>query len=104
MKDKEFLQWIHDRLVDIHGEDPDFDYMHKLKSIIDNMKVSNGIVIECGSEGHAYEDATDGCYSCIFGDDFGMSDCNFCIKCKLESWKFYTTKGIRSSTTKENNK
>lgn len=34
MNDKEFLQWIHDRLVDVHGEDMYFDYMWKLRSII----------------------------------------------------------------------
>ena len=32
--DKEFLQWIHDRLVHVHNEDENFDYMHKLKNVI----------------------------------------------------------------------
>lgn len=36
MSDKEFLQWIHDRLVLIHGENENFDYMWKLRSIISN--------------------------------------------------------------------
>ncbi|MEE9532697.1 MAG: hypothetical protein V3W52_17095 [Syntrophobacteria bacterium] len=35
MKDKEFLGWIHERLQHIHGETPNFDYMHKLRSIIE---------------------------------------------------------------------
>lgn len=36
MKDKEFLLWIHNRLVEVHGENPYFDYMHKLRAIINN--------------------------------------------------------------------
>jgi len=35
MFDKEFLQWIYDRMHKVHGENMDLDYMHKLKSIID---------------------------------------------------------------------
>jgi len=34
MKDKRFLTWLHDRLVDEHGEDPNVDYMCKFRSII----------------------------------------------------------------------
>jgi len=34
MKDRDFLKWIHARLVDVHGENECFDYMHKLRSII----------------------------------------------------------------------
>lgn len=33
MPDREFLRWIHERLV-IHGDDPNLDFMHKLRSII----------------------------------------------------------------------
>jgi hypothetical protein len=33
--DKEFLQWIHDRLINVHGENEHFDYMHKLRAVID---------------------------------------------------------------------
>ena len=33
--DKEFLQWIHNRMENVHGENPNFDYMHKLRSIIE---------------------------------------------------------------------
>ena len=36
MKDKKFLQWIYDRLKYVHNENEYFDYMHKLKSIIEN--------------------------------------------------------------------
>lgn len=34
MSDYEFLQWIYDRLQHTHGENPNVDYMLKLKSII----------------------------------------------------------------------
>lgn len=34
MKDREFLVWIHSRLVHVHGENPNVDYMHKLMAII----------------------------------------------------------------------
>ena len=34
MSDKEFLQWIHDRLVNVHNENENFDYMIKLRKII----------------------------------------------------------------------
>lgn len=34
MHDKEFLQWIHDRLQHMHGENENMDYMHKLRAII----------------------------------------------------------------------
>lgn len=34
MKDKDFLQWIHDRLEHVHEEERNMDYMFKLRSII----------------------------------------------------------------------
>lgn len=34
MKDKEFLQWFHDRAIGGHGENKSVDYMHKLRAII----------------------------------------------------------------------
>jgi hypothetical protein len=34
MSDKEFLQWIHDRLHYQHKENVNIDYMHKLRAII----------------------------------------------------------------------
>lgn len=43
MKDKEFLQWIHDRLENVHGEHLLNDYMWKLRAIIastDENKIS----------------------------------------------------------------
>jgi len=34
MKDVDFLIWIHERLENVHGENPYTDYMNKLRSII----------------------------------------------------------------------
>ena len=34
MYDKEFLTWLHHRLVNVYGENLYFDYMHKLRAII----------------------------------------------------------------------
>lgn len=34
MRDRNFLIWIHERLVHKHGEEELVDYMHKLRSII----------------------------------------------------------------------
>ena len=34
MRDKEFLQWIHDRLHQVHDENLNADYMWKLRAII----------------------------------------------------------------------
>lgn len=35
MNDRMFLSWLHDRLVHVHGENAQTDYMGKLRSIID---------------------------------------------------------------------
>jgi len=37
MTDKQFLWWIHERLVNVHGESELFDYMHHLRHIIFDM-------------------------------------------------------------------
>lgn len=34
MKDKLFLQWIHDRIIHVYGESKSVDYLHKLRAII----------------------------------------------------------------------
>ena len=34
MKDREFLWWLHERLVSVHGEQDNADYMWKLRNII----------------------------------------------------------------------
>lgn len=33
MSDQQFLQWLHTRLVNIHDENPNSDYMHRLRAI-----------------------------------------------------------------------
>lgn len=38
MKDKEFLEWLIDRLVHVYGESPNVDFIHKLKKIADNIE------------------------------------------------------------------
>lgn len=39
MNDKEFLQWIYYRLAEVHSENKNYDYMHRLKEIIDTTEV-----------------------------------------------------------------
>lgn len=34
--DRRHLQWIFDRLVNVHHENPNYDYMHRLKEVIDS--------------------------------------------------------------------
>ncbi|MCP4392832.1 MAG: hypothetical protein GY804_00960 [Alphaproteobacteria bacterium] len=34
MKDRDFLIWLHERLVQVHREKSTMDYMHKLRVII----------------------------------------------------------------------
>lgn len=34
MKDQEFLIWLHERLIEVHEENPNVDYMHKFRAII----------------------------------------------------------------------
>jgi len=36
MNDKDFLIWLHKRLENVHNENPNYDYMHKLRAIIAN--------------------------------------------------------------------
>lgn len=33
MTDKEFLNWIADRLLNVFGEDPNADFIHRLRNI-----------------------------------------------------------------------
>jgi hypothetical protein len=35
--DREVLQFIHDRLINVHGENENYDYMYALRRIIDSM-------------------------------------------------------------------
>jgi len=38
MDDKEFLQWIYERLLYVYHENENVDYMHRLKKIIESVK------------------------------------------------------------------
>ena len=33
--DKEHLQWIHDRIVEVYGENENIDFLHRMRKIID---------------------------------------------------------------------
>jgi hypothetical protein len=37
-KDTAHLQWIYDRMSDVHGENENYDYMLKFKEIIEQLK------------------------------------------------------------------
>jgi hypothetical protein len=36
MRDKDFLRWIHERLIHVHGENENVDYLMKLRSIVES--------------------------------------------------------------------
>jgi hypothetical protein len=38
MRDSEFLEWLYDRLIYQYGEDPDVDFVLRLKDIITKMQ------------------------------------------------------------------
>lgn len=51
-ENKEFLQWIHDRMHFVHGENKNYDYMHKLREVIAAMPdVSPAIANKAAEEG-----------------------------------------------------
>jgi hypothetical protein len=37
-KDVKHLQWLYDRMANVHGENKDYDYMIKFKEIIEQLK------------------------------------------------------------------
>ena len=37
-KDIKHLQWVYDRMVNVHGENENYDYMIKFKEIIEQLK------------------------------------------------------------------
>jgi hypothetical protein len=37
MSDKEFLNWIYERMIYVHGENKNVDYMLTFKKLIDKM-------------------------------------------------------------------
>lgn len=36
--DAEFLRWIVDRLINIYGESPNIDFIHRLRSVADRLE------------------------------------------------------------------
>lgn len=38
MTDKEFLNWLADRLVHVYGESPNVDFVHRVRSIADRLE------------------------------------------------------------------
>jgi len=54
MKDKEFLLWLHDRLVYQHNENFNVDYMHRLRSIINDLPEDKETANVCRSFGGDY--------------------------------------------------
>lgn len=36
-EDKKHLEWIYNRLIEIHNENPNYDYMIEFKKIINNL-------------------------------------------------------------------
>lgn len=44
MNDKEFLMWVYERLVHVHGENPNSDYMHRFQRIIKSMEKESAIM------------------------------------------------------------
>ncbi len=41
MKDKEFLQWIHDRIIEVYGENKNIDFLHRLRKIIEETEIND---------------------------------------------------------------
>lgn len=56
MTNKEFLEWIYERLLHVHKENPLMDYMHKLRAIVDNTE--NKTIVTCVYCGHEYPNGT----------------------------------------------
>ena len=73
MTDNDFLQWIYNRMVEVHNENELYDYMHKFKGIIEKNKMTeknkNQTVRPCKDCKHYkdYEDALDWIISRIMG-------------------------------------
>lgn len=38
MTDKEFLNWIIDRLIHVYGESPNVDFVHRLRKIVKSLE------------------------------------------------------------------
>ena len=47
--DHVYLQWLYDRMIKVHGENELYDYMHRFKQIIDDLKEKDNSQLQ-GSE------------------------------------------------------
>lgn len=45
--DREILIWLHERLVNVHGEKELYDYMHRLRAIIKHTPAKRITRTEC---------------------------------------------------------
>lgn len=45
--DARHLMWLHDRLIKRHGEDPQYDYMWRLREIIERLRLDEQVEPGC---------------------------------------------------------
>jgi len=50
MNDADFLQLVHDRIINVYGENQNVDFLHRLRTIIKNNTYE--ICKDCGGEGY----------------------------------------------------
>jgi hypothetical protein len=50
MKKTELLQFIYDRMKNVHGENENYDYMHRLREIIESEKRTENTFVNYGVE------------------------------------------------------
>lgn len=46
MDDLDFMKWIYERMVEVHGEDPNLDYMRRFRSLLIKMTMERWSVID----------------------------------------------------------
>ena len=85
-RDSVFLQWIYDRLVFVYKENELYDYMMKLKSVIEDMEK-----VECDHRIGIKFDWDDGLFMHYASDTLPINRCwkgidlfNFCPDCGVE--------------------
>lgn len=67
-KDRQHLQWIYDRMVEVHKENPNYDYMIKFRSILKALRKADVMHSVC----------CDG--ELIRFDTYGYNECLECGK------------------------
>ena len=72
--DKEHLQWMLNRLAEVHGENRNVDYMTRMQKIIDSTKTELNL--------HLVSDTLQNCTTCCRGV-FVNKKCNYCGADKL---------------------